>query len=147
MRSCGNHEICYITNVPSFLKIDLFIVMVTLILLLRILESNTTLREGQGNPIRVSKICNPGLGKPCRGLQYLETRMGFPSPSVNVVIAYFSHSYLKICKVHVCLKCTLDVTFIECLALTFCDVISELLPEWAFLPSRVGQHFSWRQKL
>ena len=29
-------------------------------------------------------------------LQILDTRMGFPSPSLNVVIDYFSHSCLKI---------------------------------------------------
>ena len=28
----------------------------------RLIESNTTLREGRGNPIRVSKICNPRRG-------------------------------------------------------------------------------------
>ena len=30
------------------------------------------------------------------------------------------------CKI--CLKRTLDATFLDCLALTYCDVISELLP-------------------
>ena len=35
----------------------------------RIIESNTTLREGRGNPFRsrVSKICNPRRGLPSRG--------------------------------------------------------------------------------
>ena len=32
-----------------------------------LIESNTTLREGRGNPIRVSKICNPRRGLPSRG--------------------------------------------------------------------------------
>ena len=31
---------------------------------LGLIESNTTLREGRGNPIRVSKICNPRRGDP-----------------------------------------------------------------------------------
>ena len=33
----------------------------------RLIESNTTLREGRGNPILVSKVCNPGRGLPSRG--------------------------------------------------------------------------------
>ena len=50
-------------------------------------ESNTTLRKGLGNPILVSKILlHPRLGKPCRGLQILDTRMVFPRPSLNVVL-------------------------------------------------------------
>ena len=61
-------------------------------------------------------------------LQILDTGMGFPSPSLNVVIDYFSHSCFKMCKI--CLKRTPDATFLDCLALTFCDVINELLPEW-----------------
>ena len=73
-------------------------------------------------------------------LQILDTRMGFPSPSLNVVIDYFSHSCQQMCKI--CLKRTLDATFLDCLALTFCDVIGELFPEWACLTLRVGQHFS-----
>ena len=32
-----------------------------------IIECNTTLREGWGNPIRVSKICNPHRGLPSHG--------------------------------------------------------------------------------
>ena len=39
------------------------------------------------------------------------------------------------CKI--CLKRTLDATFLDCLALTFCDVIGELLPEWACLTLKV----------
>ena len=42
-------------------------------------------------------------------LKIVDTRMGFPSPSLNVVIDYLSHSCLKMCKI--CLKCTLDATF------------------------------------
>ena len=67
--------------------------------------------------------------------------MGFPSPSLNVVIDYFSHSCLKMCKI--CRKCTLDATFLDCLALTFCEVIGELLTEWACLTLQGGTlHFS-----
>ena len=45
------------------------------------------MREERGNPILVSKICkHPQLGKPRRGLQILDTRMGFPRPSRYVVI-------------------------------------------------------------
>ena len=72
-------------------------------------------------------------------LQILDTRMGFPSPSLNVVFDYFSHSCLKMCKI--CLKRTLDATFLDCLALTFCDVIGELLPEWACLTLQGGTTF------
>ena len=42
-------------------------------------------------------------------LQILDTRMGFPSPSLNVVFDYFSHSCLKMCKI--CLKRNLDAMF------------------------------------
>ena len=72
-------------------------------------------------------------------LQILDTRMGFPSPTLNVVIDYFSHFCLKMCKI--CLKRTLDATFLDCLALTFCDVIGELLPEWARLTLQDGTTF------
>ena len=34
---------------------------------MRLIESKTTLREGGGNPILVSKICNPRRGLPSRG--------------------------------------------------------------------------------
>ena len=78
-------------------------------------------------------------------LQILDTRMGFPSPFLNVVIDYFSHSCLKMCKI--CLKRTLDATSLDCLALTFCDVIGELLPEWACLTLQGGTTFLLTSKL
>ena len=71
--------------------------------------------------------------------------MGFPSPSLNVVFDYFSHSCPKMCKI--CLKRPLDVTFLDCLALTFCDVIGELLPEWACLTLQGGTTFLLTSKL
>ena len=112
----------------------------------RLIESNTTLREGRGNPIRVSKISNPRRGLSSSGCcKILDTRIGFPSPSLNVVIDYFSHSCLKMCKI--CIKRTLDATFLDCLALTFCDVIGELLPEWACLTLQGGTTFLLTSKL
>ena len=78
-------------------------------------------------------------------LQILDMRMGFPSPSLNVVIDYFSHSCLKMCKI--CLKGTLDATFLDCLGLTFCDAIGELLPEWACLTLQGGTTFPLTSKL
>ena len=78
-------------------------------------------------------------------LQILDTRMGFPSPSFNVAIDYFSRSCLKMCKI--CLKRTLDATFLDCLAVTFCDVIGELLPEWACLTLQGGTTFLLTSKL
>ena len=75
--------------------------------------------------------------------QILDTRMGFPSPSLNVVFDYFSHSCPKMCKI--CLK--LDATFLDCLALPFCDVIGELLPEWACLTLQGGTTFLLTSKL
>ena len=69
--------------------------------------------------------------------------MGFPSPFLNVVFDYFSHSCPKMCKI--CLKRPLDATFLDCLALTFCDVIGDLLPEWACLILQGGTTFPWRQ--
>ena len=71
--------------------------------------------------------------------------MGFPSPSLKVVIDYFSHSCLKMCKI--CLKRTLDATFLDCLALTSRDVIGELLPEWACLTLQGGTTFLPTSKL
>ena len=35
---------------------------------------------------RVQDMQHPRLGKPRRGLQILDTWMGFPSPSLNVVL-------------------------------------------------------------
>ena len=75
----------------------------------------------------------------------LDMRMGFPSPSLNVVFDYFSHSCLKMCKI--CLKRTLDATFLDCLALTFYDVIDELIPEWACLTLQGGTTFLLTSKL
>ena len=45
------------------------------------------------------------------------------------------------------LKRTLDATFLDCLALTFCDVIDELLPEWACLILQGGTTFLLTSKL
>ena len=103
-----------------------------------LIESNTTLREGPGNPIRVSKICNPRRGLPSRGCSKSWTR-GWDSrvpPSMWCLII-FLNLVQKMCKI--CLKRTLDATFPDCLALTSCDVIGELLPEWAYLAYRTGQ--------
>ena len=113
----------------------------------RLIESNTTLREGRGNPIQVSKICNPRRGLPSHGCWKSWTRglAGFRSPSLNVAIDYFSHSWLKMCKIS--LKRTFDATFLGCLALTFCDVISELLPEWACVTLQGGTTFLPTSKL
>ena len=49
------------------------------------------------------------------------------------------------CKI--CLKRTLDATFLDWLALTFCDVIGELLPEWACLTLQGGTTFLLTSKL
>ena len=35
---------------------------------------------------RVQDLLHPRLGKPGRGLQILDTRMGFPRPSLNVLL-------------------------------------------------------------
>ena len=72
---------------------------------------------------RVQDLRHPRIGKPRRGLQILDTRMGFPRPSLNEVIDYFSHSCLKIGKI--CLKHTLVAAFLDFLALTLCDVRDE----------------------
>ena len=71
--------------------------------------------------------------------------MGFPSPSLNVVFNYFSHSCPKMCKI--CLKRTLDATFLDCLALTFCDVMGQLLPEWVCLTLQGRTTFLLTSKL
>ena len=71
-------------------------------LLKGLIESNTPLREGRGNPIQdlqsTTRLAESWM------LQILDTRMGFPSPSLNVVFDYFSHSCPKMCKI--CLKHT-----------------------------------------
>ena len=41
---------------------------------------------------RVQDLLHPRLGKPRRGLQILDTRMGFPRPSLNVVLDSISPS-------------------------------------------------------
>ena len=72
-------------------------------------------------------------------LQILDLTMGLPRPSLNVQIDYFSHSCQKMCKTDI--KRTLDVTFLDCLALTFCDIIGDLLPQWARLALLDGTTF------
>ena len=46
-------------------------------------DSEGGTRESQ---LRVQDLQHPRLGKPRRGLQILDTRMGFPRPSLNVVL-------------------------------------------------------------
>ena len=41
----------------------------------------------QSHP-RVQDLQHPRLGKPSRGFQILDTRRGFPRPSLNVVLDY-----------------------------------------------------------
>ena len=77
--------------------------------------------------------------------QILDTRMGFLSRSLNVVIDYFSHSCQKMCKI--CQKRTLGATFLDHLALMSCDIIGQLLPEWACLTLQGGTTFLWMSKL
>ena len=85
-------------------------------------------------------------GLPSRGCSKSWTR-GWDSrvPSLNVVFDYFSHSCPKMCKI--CLKCTPDAPFLDCLALTFCYVIGELLPEWACLTLQGGTTFLLTSKM
>ena len=45
---------------------------------------------------RVQDLLHPRLGKPRRGLQILDTRMGFPRPSLNVVLDSISLQIDKI---------------------------------------------------
>ena len=70
---------------------------------------------------------------------------GIPESLPKCGVWFFSHSYLKMCKI--CLKHTLDATFLDCLALTFCDVIGELLREWACLTLQGGTTFLLMSKL
>ena len=110
-----------------------------------LIESNTTLREGRGNPIRVSKICNPRRGLPSRRCSKSWTR-GWdsrvpPSMWCSIIFLILDQN----CKI--CLKRTLDASFLDCLALTFCDVIGELLPEWACLTLQRGTTFLLTSKL
>ena len=45
---------------------------------------------------RVQDLLHPRLGKPRRGLQILDTRMGFPRPSLNVVLDSISRNCEKV---------------------------------------------------
>ena len=45
---------------------------------------------------RVQDLQHPRLGKPRRGLQILDSRMGFPSPSLNVVLDSIILVYLTL---------------------------------------------------
>ena len=68
-------------------------VHVHVILSLKIFIVNTSLRckfnSLQSHP-RVQDLKHPPLGKPRHGLQILDSRMGFPRPSLNVVIDLIS---------------------------------------------------------
>ena len=44
---------------------------------------------------RVQDLQHPRLGKPRRGLQILDTQMGFPRPSLNVVLDSINSKTLK----------------------------------------------------
>ena len=52
---------------------------------------------------------------------------------------------IEMCKI--CLKRTLVATFLDCLALTLCDVIGEILLEWACLTLQGGTIFLLMSKL
>ena len=109
-------------------------------------DDTNRMREGRGNPIQASKMCNLRQDLLSRGCCKLWTlALGFLSPFLNVVIDYFSHSCLKMCQI--CLKLTLDATFLHCVALTFCDVIGELLAEWIYLTLQGGTTFLLTSKL
>ena len=101
------------------------------VLTIRLIESNTIEGGTRESHLSVQDLQSTTRFAELWMLQILDTRMGFLSPSLNVMIDYFSHDHscLKMCKI--CLKCTLDMTFLDCLALMFCDVVGELLPEWA----------------
>ena len=105
-----------------------------------LIESNTTLREWRGNPIQASKICNPRRGLQSHGCckSWTQEWDSLVPPSMWR-IDYFSHSCLKACKRHI--KHTLQTTFLDCLVLMFCDLILDLLPEWACLTLMDGTKF------
>ena len=130
------------TNI-QFLRI---FVLISHMLHLGLIESNTTWREGRGNPFRLSKICNPRRGLLSRGCCKSKTREwdSRVPPSMWCLVIFF-HSWLKMCEIW--LKRTLDATFLDCLALTFCDVIGELLPEWVRLTLQGGTTFLLTSKL
>ena len=57
---------------------------------------------------RVQDLQQPRLGKPRRGFQILDTRMGFPRPSLNVVldsINLLTLWYTSLQRDHVCVAC------------------------------------------
>ena len=60
--------------------------------------------------------------------------MGCPRPSLNVVVDYFSHFRQKLYKIYI--KHSLNITFLDCLTLTFFDVICDLLPKLALLTNQ-----------
>ena len=44
---------------------------------------------------RVQDLQHPRLGKPRRGLQIFDTRMGFPRPSLNMVLDSINLRFLR----------------------------------------------------
>ena len=70
---------------------------------------------------------------------------GISKSPLNAVTDYFSHSCLKMYKI--CLKRTLDATFLCGLSLTFCDVTGELLLQWACPTLQVETTFLLASKL
>ena len=103
-----------------------------------IIESTTTLYRDREIHLSIKDLQSATRLEELWILQILDMRMGFPRPFLSVVFDYFSHSCLKNITHQ---KCTLDVTFLDCLALTFCGVIGELLLEWACLTLQVGTTF------
>ena len=67
-------------------------------------------------------------------LQILNMRMGFPCPFHNVVIV-FSTLHKNVQNRY---KMQTRCNFLDCLALTFCGVRDDLLPEWTFLSLHGG---------
>ena len=110
----------------------------------RLIESNTTLREGRENPIRVSKICNPRRGLPSRRCSKSWTR-GWDSrvpPSMWCLIIFLilvqkCAKYYKRPRRDFSRLFGVDVLY----------VIGESLPEWACLTLQGGTTFLLTSKL
>ena len=121
---------------------------------LRLIESYITLRKGQGNPIQVSNICNPRRGFLSCGCFKSLTRGWDTRVHRNVVIDYHPHSCVKnvqaMSKTHT--RRDFSILFgVDALwrhrrvtsgmGLTLCDVIGDLLSEWACLILQGGTNW------
>ena len=78
-----------------------------------------------------------------RGLQAKAWTQGWDSLVPPIMWRLFFSFLSKMSKIDI--KCTLHVTFLDCLVLKFCDIIGDLLLEWVRLPQGRTWHQIWQK--